>query len=73
MKDVKPLLQDEEEKFYFIENKTNNKNGINLSKEKVTTLVLSVVVLWLMWYSFYPFYVGFKYYDEAHTTQNLQS
>ena len=73
MKDVKPLLQDEEEKFYFIENKTKSNNGINLSKEKVTTLVLSVVVLWLMWYSFYPFYVGFKYYDEAHTTQNLPS
>lgn len=72
MKEVKPLLQDEEEKFYFLENKPNNKIG-NFSKEKVTTIILSIIVLWLTWYSFYPFYVGFKYYDEAHPSEKLPS
>ena len=72
MEEVKPLLQDEEEKFYFLENKPNNKIG-NFSKEKVTTIVLSVIVLWLTWYSFYPFYIGFKYYDEAHPSEQLPS
>ncbi len=66
MKDDKPLLQDEEEKFAFLESNTKPKREIKFSKEKVTTIILSVFVAWLLWYSFYPFYVGFIYYKETH-------
>ena len=60
MNEVKPLLKDEEEKLYIL------KEEKKISKEKLTTIILSVIVAWLMWYSFYPFCVGFYYYDEVH-------
>lgn len=67
MKELKPLLQDEEEKFYFLENKPSKKLNIKFSKENITTSIISIIVLWLMWYSFYPFYIGFVNYDKYHT------
>ena len=66
MKDLEPLLKDEEEKFYFLQDKKENKGGKKFSKETIGTIIISVIVLWLMWYSFYPFYVGFVNYDEGH-------
>lgn len=66
MKKIEPLLKDEEDKFYFLQDKKEEKGKKKFSKETVGTIIISVIVLWLMWYSFYPFYVGFVNYDEGH-------
>lgn len=66
MKKIEPLLKDEEDKFYFLQDKKKEKGKKKFSKETIGTIIISVIVLWLMWYSFYPFYIGFVNYDEGH-------
>ena len=66
MKKIEPLLKDEEDKFYFLQDKKEEKGKKKFSKETIGTIIISVIVLWLMWYSFYPFYIGFVNYDEGH-------
>ena len=66
MKKLEPLLKDEEEKFYFLQDKKVSKGEKKFSKETIGTAIISAIVLWLMWYSFYPFYIGFVNYDEGH-------
>lgn len=66
MKKIEPLLKDEEDKFYFLQDKKEEKGKKKFSKETIGTIIISALVLWLMWYSFYPFYIGFVNYDEGH-------
>lgn len=66
MKKIEPLLKDEEDKFYFLQDKKEEKGKKKFSKETIGTIIISVIVIWLMWYSFYPFYIGFVNYDEGH-------
>ena len=72
MKKIEPLLKEKEDKFYFLENKQEKKNE-KFSKEKITTIIISIFVAWLMWYSFYPFFVGFINFDEGHNSVNKEN
>lgn len=65
MKNLEPLLKEEEEKFGFqkleeIKEPKNSKLNI------IITIVLGVITVLLMWYSFYPIYVGAVNYNEYH-------
>lgn len=71
MENREPLLKEEEDKFYFLNNNDNGKSKGVGNKEFIITGVLSVIVLWLVFYSLFPFYIGFKNFDDAHKSNDI--
>ncbi len=72
MNENKPLLQEVEETFPFLENQKNNKKEVKkgkLSKEQIGTIIISILVLLFAYRTFKPFYIGFKYYNEGHPSK----
>lgn len=80
-KKIEPLLRDEEETFGFLrenERSTKDKRSFSkyfnyLKKNRVllTTVVISLFVVYFMSKSIYAFYIGFHYFDEAHENFNV--
>ncbi len=74
VKKIEPLLKEEVETFGFLqqENKMPTSKGTN-KKAYIITGILAVIVLLLTYKFVYAFYMGFKYFDDAHVKNSEPS